>query len=132
VFFSRLWLDVPTGLFLHGFSTKILYTLCPIIVLGGWIFTGKSELLRQNPVSFLICPQHISHGLSWRGTWACVLSGFTGQITIFAYTSMCRLHVSALLYHHHTSAIIIQEKEEAYQCISVRVRCYIAGDVLMC
>jgi len=78
VFFSRLCLDVSTGPFLHGFSTKILYTLFLIIVLGGWIFTDNTELLRRKPLSFLICPRHISQGLSCHGTtWASVLSGCT-------------------------------------------------------
>ena len=47
-----------------------------------------------------------------------VLSGFTWS-------------KSALLYHHQTFAINTQEKEEAYQCISVCVKCCIAGDMLM-
>ena len=124
VFFSRLCLDVSTGPIIHGFSTKILYTLFPIIVLGRWIFTDNTELLRWKPLSFLICPQHISQGLSWHGIWASVLSGciwsnrnfcihFSVQVTCFSTA----IPLSDLNYQHTRERRSIS----MYKCVCVCV-----------
>lgn len=101
------------------------------------IYTGKTELLRQKPISFLICPQHVSNGLSWYGTWASVLSGFIGKITIFSYTV---LQCAGYMFQHCYTIIRPQlsahkRKKHINVCVCVHMHvcvCYIAGDVLMC